>query len=121
MAVDTIDVKDVNGVTRTVRTIPQGSAGEYETVIASQTAQVMGATGATGDFIHGILVTPATTSPGNILLLDGSTSIIVFTGGATSVSNLTPFYIILGLKSISGAWKITTGANVSVIGIGDFT
>jgi hypothetical protein len=94
---------------------------EYETVAASQTAQALGATGATGDLINGILVIPATTSPGNVLLLDNATSITVFAGGATSVSNLVPFFIPLGIKSVSGAWKITTGANVSCIGIGDFT
>jgi hypothetical protein len=96
-------------------------AGEYETVAASQTAQVLGATGATGDYISGILVIPATTSPGNVLLLDNATSITVFTGGASSVSNLVPFFIPLGMFSVSGAFKITTGTNVSCIGIGNFT
>jgi len=97
------------------------SAGENETVAASQTAQTLGPTGATGDYISGILVTPATTSPGNVILLDGATSITVFAGGATSVSNLVPFFIPLGMISVSGAWKITTGASVSCIGIGSFT
>ena len=96
-------------------------AGEYETVAASQTAQVLGATGATGDYISGLLVIPATTSPGLVTLLDNATSIPVFVGGATSVSNLVPFFISLGMISVSGAWKVTTGANVSVIGIGNFT
>jgi hypothetical protein len=95
-------------------------AGEYETVAASQTAQVLGATGGAGDFIRGILVIPATTSPGNVLLLDNATSITVFAGGASSVSNLVPFFIPLGMISVSGAWKITTGTNVSCIGIGNF-
>lgn len=94
---------------------------EYETVAASQTAQALGATGATGDDIDGLLVIPATTSPGNVILLDNATSITVFAGGASSVSNLVPFYIPLGMRSVSGAWKVTTGANVSVIGIGNFT
>lgn len=97
------------------------SQAEYETVAASQTAQVLGATGAAGDYISGLLVIPATTSPGNVLLLDNATSITVFTGGASSVSNLVPFFIPLGMKSVSGAWKVTTGANVSVIGVGNFT
>lgn len=96
-------------------------AGEYETVAASQTAQVLGPTGAAGDYISGILAIPATTSPGSIALLDGATSITVFTGGATSVSNLVPFFIPLGMISVSGAWKLTTGANVSCIGSGNFT
>ena len=106
---------------RNGNTLVANPYSEYETVAASQTAQVLGATGGAGDYIDSILVVPATTSPGNVLLLDGATSITVFTGGATSVSNLTPFSIKLGLKSVSGAWKVTTGSNVSVIGIGNFT
>jgi hypothetical protein len=94
---------------------------EYETVAASQTAQVLGGAGAIGDYLSGLLVTPATTSPGQVLILDNATSITVFTGGASSVSNLVPFFIPIGAKSVSGAWKVTTGANVSVIGVGNFT
>src|SRR5688572_8961327 len=93
----------------------------YETVAASQTAQVIGTTGQIGDVMEGILVIPATTSPGNVLLLDNATSITVFAGGASSVLTLHPFLIPLGIKSVSGAWKITTGSNVSCIAIGTFT
>lgn len=96
-------------------------AGDYETVAASQTAQVLGATGATGDYLAGVLIVPATTSPGNVIILDSATSITIFTGGASSVSNLVPFMVPLGMISVSGAWSITTGANVSAIGIGSFT
>jgi hypothetical protein len=98
------------------------SNGEWETVAASQTDQALGATGATGDYLAGLLVVPATTSPGAISIKDGAGSAItVFTGGATSVSNLVPFFIPLGIISLAGAWKITTGASVSVIGVGNFT
>ena len=100
-------------------------AGEYETVAASATAQALGATGAAGDYLAGILVVPATTSPGSVTLFDGSTSpdvgITLFTGGASSVSNLVPFFIPLGMISLNGAWKVTNGSNVSCIGIGNFT
>jgi hypothetical protein len=99
----------------------QLDGSEYETVAASQTAQTLGATGATGDFISKVIIIPATTSPGNVLLLDNATSITIFTGGASSVSNLVPFTVDLGMISVSGAWKITTGANVSAIGVGNFT
>lgn len=98
---------------------PEGD--EYETVAASQTAQALGATGAAGDYIAGILVVPANLNPGNVLLLDNATSITVFAGGTNSVTNLIPFFIPLGITSTSGAWKITTGASVSCIGIGNFT
>lgn len=97
------------------------SSTAYETVAASQTAQVLGATGATGDYLSGLLVIPATTSPGNVLLLDNAISITVFAGGASSVLSLIPFFIPIGAKSVSGAWKVTTGANVSVVGVGQFT
>ncbi len=96
-------------------------SGEYETVAASQTAQVLGATGATGDYLAGLLVVPATTSPGVVTILDNATSINVFAGGASSVSNLVPFFIYIGANSVSGAWKVTTGANVSVFAVGNFT
>lgn len=94
---------------------------EYETVAASQTAQALGATGATGDLLNGLLIIPATTSPGVVTVLDNATSIPVFVGGASSVSTLIPFFVPLGIKSVSGAWKVTTGASVSVIAVGDFT
>lgn len=98
------------------------AANLYETVAASQTAQVLGATGAVNDVLEGVLIVPATTSPGAVAILDGATSITIFAGGAGSVSNLVPFFVPLaGIRSVSGAWKITTGTNVSAIGIGMFT
>ena len=116
-----VDVITMPTTTVTNTPLTNIGAGEYETVAAGQTAQTLGATGGAGDYISGILVVPATTSPGNVLLLDNATSITVFAGGATSVSNLVPFFIPLGMFSVSGAWKITTGSNVSCIGIGNFT
>jgi hypothetical protein len=95
---------------------------QYETVAASQTTQALGATGAKGDRLAGLLVVPATTSPGAVSIKDGSDSAItVFTGGASSVGDLTPFFIPIGARSVTGAWAVTTGANVSCIAIGTFT
>jgi hypothetical protein len=94
---------------------------DYETVAASQTDQMCGPTGATGDYLSHLLVIPATTSPGAISIEDGATNIPVFTGGASSVTNLVPFTISIGAKSVAGGWEITTGANVAVIAFGDFT
>lgn len=96
------------------------SAGEYETVAASATDQVIGATGGAGDFLSGVLIVPATTSPGAVSIKDGAGSAItIFTGGASSVSNLVPFFVPLGIKAAT-SWKVTTGANVSAIAIGNF-
>ncbi len=98
-----------------------GPFNQYETVAAGQTAQVLGGSGAVGNYIHGLLVIPATSSPGTVILLDGVTSIILFLGGASSVSTLIPFFIPCGWFSQTGVWSVTTGANVSVVASGMFT
>lgn len=120
MAFGAVDAAPTNVTTGTP--LPTRThAGEYETVAAGQTAQVMGATGAIGDYIAGILVIPALVACGVVTLLDGATSIPVFVGGGTTaLSDAKPFWIPLGLVSVVGAWKITTGASVSCIAIGDF-
>jgi len=110
--------------TKSLDTAPVAVAlgqSDYETVAASQTDQMLGATGAAGDYLAGLLVVPASTSPGAVSIEDGSTNITVFAGGASSVSNLVPFFIPLGIASVSGGWEVTTGASVSVIAVGEFT
>jgi hypothetical protein len=97
------------------------SIHNYETVAASQTAQVLGGTGANGDYIKRLIIIPASVSPGAVALLDGSTSINVLPGGTNSLTELKPITVELGMTSTTGPWKITTGASVSVIAIGDFT
>ena len=94
---------------------------DYESVAASQTAQVLGTLGALGDYIAGILVVPASVSPGAVTLIDNATSLTVFAGGVASLLTLHPFYIPLGCRSMSGAWKITTGASLSAIAFGRFS
>lgn len=94
----------------------------YETVAASQTAQVLGTNGAVGDRILRLIIIPATAAGGLVTLLDGSTSIPIYVGGATTaLTEVKPITVELGMVSVSGPWKITTGANISVIAVGDFT
>lgn len=98
------------------------SSGEYETVAASQTAQVLGSSGAAGDYVAGLLVIPAVVACGAVTLLDNATPISVFVGGGTTaLPSCIPFFIPLGIKSVSGPWKVTTGANVSVVAVGNFS
>ena len=100
--------------------LPTALGVEYETVAASQLTQFLGVTGVTGDMLVGLLVTPTAPNPASIKDGTGS-AITVFAGGVTSVQNLTPFYLKLGVKSVTGGWQLTTGANVSVLAIGNFT
>lgn len=98
-------------------------AGDFVTVAASQTDAVLQiGTGAKGDVLASLVIVPATTSPVAVSIKDGAGSAItVFAGGASSVADLKPFNVILGIVSRSGAWKVTTGANVSVIARGRFS
>jgi len=93
--------------------------GEYEAVAASATDQVIGPTGASGDYLSHVTVIPATTSPGVVTIKDNTTAVISFPGG--TLTSVTPFTIYVGCYSVNGAWKITTGTNVSCIAVGDFT
>lgn len=91
----------------------------YTTVAASQSAQKVSATGAIGNILIGLLVIPGTTSPGAVSITDGANSAVtVFTGGASSVTDLKPFFIPLNAVSSNGGWQITTGANVTAIAVG---
>lgn len=108
---------------QTASNLNNALVGDYETVAASATDQVLGATGAAGDYLSGLLIVPATTAAGAVSIKDDSGSAItIFAGGGTTaLTTLIPFFVPLGMKSTAGAWKVTTGANVSVIGIGNFT
>jgi hypothetical protein len=105
--------------------LPVANGTDYETVAAGQSDQIMGATGAVGDYLAGVLIVPATTSPGAVSIKDGNGSgITVFAGGSGSVLSLHPFFVPIGAKCVASTtpgWKITTGSNVSAIGVGKFT
>lgn len=96
---------------------------EYETVAVSQTDQTLGATGAIGDYLAGVLIVPGTAGCGAVSIKDGSGSAItIFAGGGTTaLPTLAPIFVPLGIYATGAGWKITTGANVTAIGIGDFT
>lgn len=100
-------------------TLANAVGTEYETVAASQSDQVLGATGATGDYISHLIIQPAAVGAGTVTLKDNTTVIFTFTTGA--LSDLRPIVVPLGIFSTAGAWKVTTGASVAVIGIGNFT
>lgn len=97
--------------------------GKYVAVAASQTDSVIQlSSGAVGDYLDHVIVVPATTAPGVVTIKDNATALISYPGGGTTaLLTLTPFTIYVGAVSSSGAWKITTGANVSILAVGKFT
>lgn len=89
----------------------------YETIAASQTAQVLGGTGATGDYLHRLIITVSTAATSTVTLLDNSTSIVI-TAANTPIG---VYSVEVNAASASGAWKITTGAGASVVAVGIFS
>ena len=89
----------------------------YEHVAASQTAQVLGTTGATGDYLHRLVITVGTAATSTVSLLDNTTShVLVAANTAIGV-----YSIEINTFSKNGAWKVTTGAGAEVIAMGNFT
>jgi hypothetical protein len=88
-----------------------GNRFNYKTVAASQTtAQVCGE----GGYIESITVLPASSTPGAVTLIDGSTNIMAIILGAGGGTQ--PYTVRVGaFAESSGGFKITTGASVSVI------
>lgn len=89
----------------------------YETVAASQTAQVLGGAGAVGDYLHRLVVTVTATGTSTLSLLDGSTTVLTMAAN-TAVG---VYSLEINAASASGPWKVTTGAGVTVMAVGFFT
>ena len=117
---DTVRYSDGSTSAKTAQmSVTLSAATEYETVAASQTDQVIGATGATGDYLERIIIQVSTAATAAVTVKDNATTIFTF---ANSPGGGIGTYVIpLGIRSVSGAWKITTGAGSAVLAIGDFT
>jgi len=88
----------------------------YETVAASQTAQVLGQSGAVGDTIIRLIVTVNTAATSTVTILDNATSIAIM----PATTPVGVYSIDLGVQSVSGPWKVTTGAGATVVAVGNF-
>lgn len=84
---------------------------EYEDVAASQTDQVMGATGAAGDLLHALKCATSAASVGTVTVKDGSGSsfTIFLAQGAAAILDSPA----LDWVSVNGAWSVTTGTNTT--------
>jgi hypothetical protein len=89
---------------------------QYETVAASQTTQVLGGTGGV-DYLHRLIISVATSATSTVTLLDGATSIVIMAANTP----IGTYSIEMNMRAATGPWKITTGAGVTVIGVGRFS
>ena len=90
---------------------------QYETVAASQTNQVLGGTGAVGDYVERLIVTVNTAATSTVSLIDNATTVM-------TVPANTPigvYSIEVNAASASGSWRVTTGAGATVLAVGIFS
>lgn len=91
---------------------------DYEAVAASATDQAMGPTGKVGDILDTLIVSVATAATGTCSIKDGSGASIPITPANTPIG---VYPVKIGARSVSGGWKVTTGAGASALAIGRFT
>ena len=98
---------------------------QYEHIAVSQTAQVLGGTGAKGDYLHRLICTVYDANSG-VIIVDGTgVGILTHTilpnsaGGVSGIPYV--FNIEMNVISQNGAWKVTTSAGVEVMAVGIFT
>ena len=89
----------------------------YEYVAPSASAQVLGNLGAVGDTLVSIVATVATSATGTVSITDGSNTYSL----VPATTPVGVYTIELNIASQSSGWKVTTGAGVSVLAIGNFS
>lgn len=106
-------------------TSPGAASGSvtYETVAASQTDQILGATGAVGDFLGTLVITVGTAATAATSIKDGNGSSIPVLpnspGGGVGV-----YTVAINARAVNATtpgWKVTTGAGSTVLATGSFT
>lgn len=115
---------NANGIKNFAGSAPVVSASlQYETVAASATDQILGATGGVGDYIDGLLCIVSTAATSQVQIKDGNGSAITVLPNSVG-AGIGSYYVPLGLITVNATtpgWKITTAAGVAVIGTGNFT
>lgn len=96
---------------------------DSETVAASQTDQILGPVGHTGDILQRLIITINTAATGTVSIKDGDGSSIPIMpaspGGGVGV-----YVVEIGaicIRPTTPGWKVTTGAGCTVLAVGRFT
>lgn len=95
----------------------------YETVAAGQTDQIMGVTGAVGDFLGTLVITVGTPATSNVSIKDGNGSSIPVLPAAVA-GGIGVYTVPINARAVNATtpgWKVTTGAGSTVVATGSFT
>jgi hypothetical protein len=115
-------VSDANTL-RVVVAEDQLGGSEYETVAASASDQVLGATGAQGDYLDTLVCVVTTAATSQVQIKDGNGTLFPVLPNNVG-AGIGTYHVAIGAKCVNGTtpgWKITTGAGVTVFATGNFT
>lgn len=93
----------------------------YEEVAAGQTDQILGVTGAVGDYLESIVISVNTAATSACSIKDGNGSAIPLTPANTPIGVYTVPFRSRCRNATTPGWKVTTAAGVTAVGIGKFT
>lgn len=93
----------------------------YQAVAVSQTTKLLGATGAAGDTLSGIIIQPTGTTVGSVIVYDGSSTAVYTYPGGTVGADLRPIIVGMGMVCVNAGWHVTTPSNATVLAIGKFS
>ena len=92
---------------------------QYKAIPASSNSVALAVTtGGVGDYLHQLIISNVTVATASLTLIDGANSIVLQTGAVGLTANT--FTLPINALSNNGAWKITTGAGVTVVAVGVF-
>lgn len=94
---------------------------DYESVAASQTAQILGPTGHVGDILERLIITVATAATGTVSIIDGDGTAIPISVANTPIGVYSVYIGARCVNATTPGWKITTGAGATAVAIGRFT
>lgn len=117
--IGTVNVSAAQNIT------PVDQYGTHKEAAASATT-LLGAAGAVGDYLAGVVIVPGTAAAGTVGMTDGNgATISLFAGGGvTPLPSLVPFFVPLGIFAVNATtagWRLILGANVTAIAVGKFT
>lgn len=72
-----------------------------------------------GDWLSHVIIMPQSKKVGAVTISDGADSLVIYQGGVLT-GDLVPFNIPLDIQSKSNGFKVSTGAGLQVLAIGDF-
>lgn len=105
--------------------VPSIAGGsQYKSVAVLATDVLLGATGAVGDYLEGLLCIVQTPATSTVQIRDASGGTLMTVLPAGVAGGVGTYYIPLGIKTINVAspgWRVSTGAGVFAIATGIFT